>query len=209
MTITSASSPTPDATSTVKGKHVLANDLGGTAAAPTVVATHLSAALPVLQGGTGVTASDPVIQRVSTQTGAVATGTTTMPNDDTIPQNTEGDQYMSLAITPKNSANILTIEVTIAACSGGGAGAQTLGIALFQDTTANALAALQRVQAVAGYTDNPRFTHTMAAGTTSATTFKVRAGSDVAGTFTFNGAGAARKLGGVLASSIIITETAS
>ncbi len=45
--------PTPSATSTVQGKLVLANDLGGTAAAPQVVATHLAAALPSSQGGTG------------------------------------------------------------------------------------------------------------------------------------------------------------
>ena len=35
-------------------------------------------------------------QIVATQTGAVATGTTTFPEDDTIPQNTEGDEYMTL-----------------------------------------------------------------------------------------------------------------
>ncbi len=47
------SATVPDATSLVKGKVQLTNDFGGTAAAPTVVATHLSSALPVAQGGTG------------------------------------------------------------------------------------------------------------------------------------------------------------
>jgi hypothetical protein len=41
-----------------------------------------------------------LLQVVNTTTGAVATGTTVMPFDDTIPQSGEGDQYMSLAITP-------------------------------------------------------------------------------------------------------------
>lgn len=168
--------------------------------------TGVTGILPIANGGTAVASSDPVIQRVSTLTGAVATTTTTFANDDNIPQNTTGAQFMSLAITPKNTANILVIEVVIAACSGGGAGAQTLGSALFQDSTANGLASEQLVQAVAGYTSNFKYTYTMAAGTTSATTFKVRAGSDTAGTFTFNGSGGARKLGGTLASSIIITE---
>jgi hypothetical protein len=54
--------------------------------------------------------------------------------------------------------------------------------------------------------DNWEFTHYMAAGTTSATTFKVRIGAVTSGTITFNGIGSARKLGGVLASSITITE---
>jgi hypothetical protein len=48
----------------------------------------------------------------------------------------------------------------------------------------------------------------MDAGTTSETTFKVRAGGEEAGTTTFNGVGGARKYGGVLASSITITEIA-
>ncbi len=50
-----ASSGTPDADASTKGKLQLTNDLGGTAAAPTVVATHLSAALPINQGGTNAT----------------------------------------------------------------------------------------------------------------------------------------------------------
>ena len=60
-------SPTPDATTTTKGKVQLSGNLGGTAASPTVVSTTLSSALPVLQGGTGVT--------TSTGTGAVVLGT--------------------------------------------------------------------------------------------------------------------------------------
>lgn len=43
----------PDATATIKGKIKLANDLGGTADLPTIVATHLAVALPINQGGTG------------------------------------------------------------------------------------------------------------------------------------------------------------
>ncbi|HUS26690.1 MAG TPA: hypothetical protein VMY99_05070 [Nevskiaceae bacterium] len=46
------SSGTPDADATTKGKLKLTNDLGGTADLPTVVATHLSAPLPIAQGGT-------------------------------------------------------------------------------------------------------------------------------------------------------------
>jgi hypothetical protein len=46
----------------------------------------------------------------------------------------------------------------------------------------------------------------MTSGTTSATTFRVRAGASSAGTTTFNGSGGARFLGGVYASSIVIQE---
>jgi hypothetical protein len=51
-------------------------------------------------------------------------------------------------------------------------------------------------------------THYMTAGTTSATTFKVRGGVN-AGTLTFNGEVGARLFGGVCASSITVTEIAA
>ena len=148
----------------------------------------------------------PVLQSVSTQSGAVATGTTVLPSDDTIPQNTEGDEYMTRAITPKSETSKLRIDVVVHLAA---SVAGTLTAALFQDATAGALAAgMQHVAAA----DQPRvvtFTHYMTSGTTSATTFKVRAGLSTAGTTTFNGAAAARLLGGVLASSITITEVAA
>lgn len=68
VTIAAASAPTvPDASGSTKGVVQLTNDLGGTAAAPTVVATHLSSALPVNQGGTGSTTQN-FVDLSSTQT---------------------------------------------------------------------------------------------------------------------------------------------
>jgi hypothetical protein len=52
------------------------------------------------------------------------------------------------------------------------------------------------------------FKHTMTSGTTSPTTFRFRAGGNVAGTTTFNGNAGARIFGGVMASSIVIQEVA-
>lgn len=153
----------------------------------------------------GLTGQKPVVQRVYTQTGAVATGTTIMPTDDTIPQNTEGDQYMSLAITPTNASNILHIEVA-AFISSSFAGAVAGACALFQDSTANALACVEVTLGGQYYTVPFYFHWTMVAGTTSATTFKVRAGTNSAGTTTFNGQISARLMGGSIASSITITE---
>lgn len=147
------------------------------------------------------------VQTVNSQTGAVATGTTLIPYDDTIPQNTEGDQYLSLAITPTNAASKLKIDVVLSVSTS--AAARNIIAALFQDTTANALAAMTWTEASATFQHLIAFTHYMTAGTTSATTFKVRAGLDNAGTLTVNGSNSARKLGGVLASSITITEIAA
>jgi hypothetical protein len=160
-----------------------------------------------IQGPAGSSSgAGKLIQVVNTETGAVATGTTVIPFDDTIPQNTEGDQYMSLAITPTSATNILQIDVVVfISCL---TGIRNLCAALFQDTTANALACGQAVVPTGGYTMNISFRHYMTAGTTSATTFKVRAGVDTSGTCTFNGSSGARKYGGVQASSITISEIA-
>lgn len=146
-----------------------------------------------------------VVQVVNTQDGAVATTTTVMPCDDSIPQNTEGGQFMTLAITPTSATNKLKIDVVI---FGGEASnvSNMWAAALFQDSTAGALAAgASRIDSAILWPDGIHFTHYMDAGTTSSTTFKVRAGMDQAGTFSFNGA-SGRSLGGVMASSITITE---
>ena len=144
-----------------------------------------------------------VVQVVNVQSGAVATGTTAVPDDDTIPQKTEGDEYMTLAITPTSASNKLFIQVVV---NGDCNGEKVITAALFQDTTAGALAGAQSTRD--GATNDQHqtmFNHYMAAGTTSATTFKVRAGA-ASNTFTFNGHTAGRLLGGVMSSSMTITE---
>lgn len=143
------------------------------------------------------------VQMTSVAYSAVATGTTTIPFDDTIPQNTEGDEYMSLAITPKSSTNILVIQVTaLVSCS---ITANIQG-ALFQDSIANALAATNVYQPTATGNVEHVITHRMVAGTTSATTFKYRAGNNAPATITFNGASGSRLYSTTPKSSIVITE---
>jgi len=145
----------------------------------------------------------PIVQVVNTTSTAVATGTTIIPIDDTIPQITEGDEYMTLTITPKNTNNILVIQALVV---GSSSVSTSLIAALFQDSTANALATDIQFQLTATGVMTIPLTHTMSAGTTSATTFRIRAGAANAGTFTFNGSGAARLFGAITKSSIVITE---
>ena len=154
--------------------------------------------------GTPVLAGS-IVQSVHTQTGAVNTGTTVLPTDDTIPQNTEGDEYMTQAITPTNASNKLLIEVVFV----GGQSSNTAGlyIALFQDSTAAALASAWGGRSInIGSDGQVVLRYEMVAGTTSSTTFKIRAGAGAAGTTTFNGVGGGRSHGGVANSSIRITE---
>jgi len=142
-----------------------------------------------------------VVQVVNFQTGAVATGTTVIPFDDTIPQITEGNEYMTLAITPTNANNILRVSANFVV------GSSTSGrivAALFQDATAGALASTT-VPGVGGAVAL-QIECNVTAGTTSSTTFRVRAGINGAATTTFNGEGGGRIFGTSTKASITITE---
>lgn len=157
-----------------------------------------------LQNGHAFGAGIPV-QMTSGLSGAVATGTTLIPYDDTIPQITEGDQYLTLSITPRSATNRLRIDVDFMASSDRGAGNHIIG-ALFQDATAGALAASAQYVTTSTAAGNVKFSHDMVAGTTSSTTFRLRCGQESAGTMTFNGQSAARRFGGISVSSIKIIE---
>lgn len=147
--------------------------------------------------------SSKVLQVANTQTGAVATGTTVIPFDNSIPQNTEGDQYMTLAFTPTNAGSKLKIEVVVFATV---TTTPFIIVALFQDSVADALAASAAFNSLSGGGMTITFTHYMTAGSTSLMTFKVRIGPSSAATITFNGSAGGRIFGGVAASSITITE---
>lgn len=174
--------------------------IGFAEAANTVqVVSYFTAANPPGRGA--VTAQKPITVASS----ALATNSTAVPTDDTIPQNTEGDEVFTAAITPKATANRLVIDVHIL-CSTAAAG-RGIVAALFQDTTANALAATGKSSRAADQMEVVSFQHEMAAGTTSATTFKVRAGNNT-GSMYINGisTGPARIFGGVASSRMTITE---
>lgn len=144
-----------------------------------------------------------VLQVVNFQTGEPDTTTTTIPHDDTIPQNTEGKEFMSLAITPISSTSKLLITMTIL---GSMTSASYIVAALFKDNDANALTASNTDIRAANYPTTLTFSHYMEAGTTNEITFKVRAGPDTAATLTINGVGGARKFGGVAPTSITVME---
>lgn len=94
--------------------------------------------------------------------------------DSSIPQNTEGVEYITVTITPKATTNRLRIECDVPCISANASSFVTT--ALFQDSTANALAACVVNPPGTGFsTTNLR--HEMQAGTTSATTFKLRIGT--------------------------------
>jgi hypothetical protein len=157
-----------------------------------------------------ITATTPktgtVLQVAYNADGAVATGTTTVPIDDTVHQNSEGDQFMSQAITPQAAANLLHVTHQGNYASSN-ATASAFIVSLFQDSVAGALATTYNARvATAGALCNALLSHFMVAGTVSATTMKIRGGLSAAGTTTFNGQSSARLFGGVMASFLRIQE---
>ena len=144
-----------------------------------------------------------VLQVKKVQTGALVTGSTAGPYlDDTIPQNTEGDQVLSLEFDPISATNQLEISVQITVGADGG----SVMAALFQDSTANALASCLQYIAVADTMWNIGFIHTMVAGTASPTTFKLRVGTQISHTISLNGVSEGRIHGGSCISSMVIKE---
>lgn len=168
-----------------------------------------------LSGATVTMPAGAVVQQVHASTAVFSTLTSAgvgtgdlsgatsgaIPLDDTIPQSSEGAQLFTATITPKSATNILELDVLIPVTNGV-AGTQV--VALFQDATAGALAATD-VTLSAGFAGALVLRHRMVAGTTSATTFKVRVGCNN-GTLTINGASGARVFGGVSAARFVIHE---
>ena len=147
-----------------------------------------------------------VLQVVSTVTNSVVSGSTTFPADDTIPQNTEGDEGMTRAITPVSATSTLYIDVR-APIRTNLAGNDQLTVALFVDTTADAIAAVGlKVTNELGHVFH--INHSVASASTSARTYKMRFGGNNVSTRTMNAqeGGTTRIFGGVSSSTMTITE---
>ncbi len=158
--------------------------------------------------GSGLTGTSKIVQVVNVQDGEHGTGTTTIALNNNIPAQTAGNEVMTLAVTPTNTNNILHIDVVVNV-NNNYSGNAACCIALFQDTTVGALACALETLSGNSHSANFKFTHRMTAGTTASTTFKVRGGLNVGGhLFCWNGDAGTRLFGGVMASSITITEIA-
>lgn len=148
-----------------------------------------------------------VLQVVQSSFNSFASTTATIPLDDTIPQNTEGAEFLTCSITPKFSTSKLLVNVVFNTAT---STAALCTIALFRDSTADALQASWGTPFAGNAPQAPLvISHFTTANSTSSTTFKVRGGMNSAGTFQVNGASGARYLGGSMISSITITEVAA
>lgn len=136
----------------------------------------------------------------------VVTCTTAMPVDDTVPQSTEGDQVVSVDITPNSAAS--DIEIEVHACGSTSTG-MYVGAAVFQDALAGAIAGSPAVAQTTGA--NQKFqlswSFRVPAGSTAARTYKLRIGPGSAGAVYVNGAnGGGRIMGGAMKTTITARE---
>lgn len=141
------------------------------------------------------------------QIGTVATVVTcniALPVDNTIPAKTEGKEVVTVSITPTNASNILKIRAYASGC---GTTADVLAGAIFQDTTTDALNAQTGSYVSTNENGVICVEHKMAAGTTSATTFKFNVGVHGGSNFYVNGNfSGTRNFGGVATAFIEVWE---
>lgn len=184
--------------------------IGSTGAAPVASTITAGANITVTNAAGSITIAAAggggglVAQQVRATSTATGTSAAVVPPDSTIPQKTEGVEYITLAITPTNASNILIIEFTT---WGGLTSGDEIITSLFQDATANALNSSLTHIANNDSADNVVLRHIMVAGTTSSTTFKIRFGpGHAAHTAYYLRYGNGSTLGGVSQSNLTITE---
>ncbi len=153
--------------------------------------------------GLGVPLPGQNIQSIPSANNVMTTTTATIPADDTIPQNTEGVQVLSVSIEPSSAANLLHVRSMVNV--GGSTAFRTVN-ALFRDALADAVAANEATIPGASFELIVPTELWTLAGSSAPTTFKSRTGPNGAATMTINGSNSARLYGGVLTSQINVTE---
>lgn len=170
---------------------------------PTAGETRFNSTLNKLETFNGTYwSSTNVILQIVTGDIVGASGTTTVPLDNTAPTITEGWQIWTQSFTPISATSKILIQFDITSSHSANTGTNILS--LFAGNT--------NIGAVAGRTDSAANTATelsiskvYSPGSTAAITFSARLGNPTNGTSYCNRVGA-NTLGGALVSSYIITE---
>lgn len=148
-------------------------------------------------------AGGATIQIVSASTATNGSTTATFPQDDTIPQNTEGAEVLTVSITPISATSTLVIEGTVdlVSCDS----ARTCISALFVDSTADAIAvSTLYVDGIIFESANVR--HVLASGSTNARTYKLRIGPNAGTLYWMENAASSRLFGGAAKIRLTVTE---
>jgi len=144
-----------------------------------------------------------IVTRAYAENTATQLATTLMVLDDTIPQKTEGDEILTVAITRLSASSRLRIR---AQCPFSVNGAIATILGLFQDTTANAVAAVVTAVQADNQINQLTLEHEMASGGTGSTTFKLRLGPVSSANVRTNALSSGRQLGGVMKTTLTVEE---
>lgn len=130
---------------------------------------------------------------------------TSIPADDTIPQNTEGTQIISKSFTPKKSTNKIRLRFrgSVQAASGT---TQNIACALFKDSAADAIAVDSIVTTAAADRFSFNVTHEFTLASASAFTIAVRVGNSLGTAVRLNGTVSGRLYGGKMKATLEIEE---
>lgn len=155
-------------------------------------AGNWTAAPSVLQLMTdGIKRTGDIVQRAMSWTGSVATGTTAIPNDNTTPQDNEGDQYLSQALTQQmisslvyvrgalivNHSAVLPMTITVSNAASGA-------------TDTDSCSRVDQAS-VANDPETGYFSFVYQPQTVTAQTYRIRAGGSTGSTTTLNGSASA------------------
>jgi len=128
---------------------------------------------------------------------------------DAVPQQSSGTELLTVSISPKAATNKLRLHFNAPMACGLNAGIQ---VSAFRDGTANAIASSCVTTPGAGYVCSMNLDVEIAAGSTAATTFKIRYGNLQTGTANnvyVNGYAANRYLGGTQRATLQVMEIAA
>jgi hypothetical protein len=143
-----------------------------------------------------------VIDRAYAEYTANASITTTIPLDDTIPQNTEGTEILSVSLTPKSVTSRVRLrfqgQVVCASLA-------NFIAAAFSSGSANALRSTWDAFD-ANYPGQMVLEHEYVPGVTTALTFSVRVGTSAGLTIRLNGQIGSRLFGGTSAATLVVEE---
>lgn len=162
--------------------------------------------LPAVDGSNLLAMGRRVIQTIESITGSVLTGTGTVPYDDSIPSNTEGNEYMNYTFTPEKVGSLVELECLFHVSNN--QNSQVMCIGLFKNGEANATTISWEPMNVQNQVMPLYLYYQFTTTSLTPITFRIRIGANNAGTTTMNGSGGFRLGGGVLASGFWIKEYA-
>lgn len=187
LTMASALTSSDDLYVVYMGKAVgTVNPASGSVGTSELSATGTKDATTFLRGDNSFVAPSfgKVLQVVKSLVTTKASTTSAIPQDNTIPQNTEGTEFTTLAITPQASDSTLYIDFLVMGSLTNNS--TNITVCLFKDSDANALQVVNNTC----NTNTEMFPLILqfaeTSGTTSAVTYKIRFGLAGGGTVYLN-----------------------